>query len=290
MGRAGTPALADRLSEVRAELEGHVAKSQAMAGAFGTDVHAAALAKLGLRVAVVGKGGSGKTVIAGTLCRLLARRGRQVLAADLDSNPGLAYTVGLGPTEAGLPPEALQEHAGADYGWDLAPGLTPCDAVDRFSSAGPDGLRYLGVGKISTTDKAASRRSVVAVNSVLRGFGEPGWDVIGDLEGGPTTPFERYHSFADLVILVAGASWVSGLTVRRLIPMVDDAATMVVFNRMDSGAHHDGIEPVLRIPSDPELIEAERRGLAPIDYCPDSPAVRAIDELADVLAPEEVPV
>lgn len=288
--RAWPPGLAERLSAVRGDLEDRAAEARRSSGAFGAEVRAEARAGLGLRVAVVGKGGSGKTVVAGTLARLLARRGRQVLAADLDGNPGLAYTVGLGPTEAGLPGEALQEDPGAAYGWDIAAGLTPVEAVRRFASMAPDGVRYLGVGKVSAADRDTTKRSVVAVNTVLREFGEPGWDVIGDLEGGPTTPFERYHSFADLVILVAGPSWVSGLTVRRLLPMVDDTATMVVFNRVEGGAHHDGIVPVLRIPADPAVIEAERRGVAPIDHCPDAPAVRAIDELADLLTPKEVPV
>lgn len=288
--RPGPPGLAERLSAVRDELEHRAAEARRAAGAFDAEVQGEARAGLGLRVAVVGKGGSGKTVVAGTLARLLARRARQVLAADLDGNPGLGYTVGLGPTEAGLPPEALQEHPGADYGWDIAGGLTSVEAVRRFASMAPDGVRYLGVGKVSVADRDTTKRSIVAVNTVLREFGEPGWDVIGDLEGGPTTPFERYHSFADLVILVAGPSWASALTVRRLLPMVDDTATMVVFNRMGAGAQHEGIVPVLRVPADPAVIEAERRGVAPIDHCPDAPAVRAIDELADLLTPKEVPV
>lgn len=50
-----------------------------------------------LRVAIAGKGGSGKTTIAGTLARLLAARGRPVLAVDGDTNPNLAQTLGLAP-------------------------------------------------------------------------------------------------------------------------------------------------------------------------------------------------
>ncbi len=57
-----------------------------------------------MRLALVGKGGSGKSVVAGTIARLLAREGRQVLALDLDTLPGLAFSIGLGPVpDAGLP-------------------------------------------------------------------------------------------------------------------------------------------------------------------------------------------
>ena len=49
-----------------------------------------------MKIAVGGKGGSGKTTVAGTLARVLAERGLKVVAVDDDSNPNLALTVGLG--------------------------------------------------------------------------------------------------------------------------------------------------------------------------------------------------
>ncbi|HWF33718.1 MAG TPA: AAA family ATPase [Solirubrobacteraceae bacterium] len=48
---------------------------------------------------MVGKGGVGKTSISGTLARLLARRGRRVLAIDGDPNPNLALTLGVTPEQ-----------------------------------------------------------------------------------------------------------------------------------------------------------------------------------------------
>ena len=48
-----------------------------------------------MKLAVAGKGGSGKTSISGTMARVLARSGRHVLAIDGDSNPNLALTLGI---------------------------------------------------------------------------------------------------------------------------------------------------------------------------------------------------
>lgn len=48
-----------------------------------------------MKLAVAGKGGSGKTSISGTMARVLAREGRRVLAIDGDSNPNLALTLGV---------------------------------------------------------------------------------------------------------------------------------------------------------------------------------------------------
>jgi len=48
-----------------------------------------------MKVAVAGKGGSGKTTISATLARLLSRRGHPVMAVDGDPNPNLAVALGM---------------------------------------------------------------------------------------------------------------------------------------------------------------------------------------------------
>ena len=47
-----------------------------------------------MKIAIAGKGGSGKTTIAGILSRLLAERGDRVWAIDADSNPNLGTSIG----------------------------------------------------------------------------------------------------------------------------------------------------------------------------------------------------
>jgi CO dehydrogenase maturation factor len=244
---------------------------------------AGARARLGLRVAVIGKGGAGKTVVSSTLARTLARRGRRVFAADLDTCPGLAFGLGLPVDDAGLPDEAVEEGPSGLYGWQLATGVTPDQAVERFAAVAPDGVRFLGLGKIGAVDKDKARRSVAAVLQILLGFRAPDWDVIADLEAGPTTPFERYHAFSEDVVVVVGPAWRSAMTARRLLPMVEGRRLTVVGNRFHDEPDHPGLVPDVRIPYDPDLTQAEREGLSPIDACPDSPAVAAIGRLADLL-------
>ena len=242
-----------------------------------------------MRLAVVGKGGTGKTTLAGTLARVLARRGRNVLAIDLDTNPGLAYTLGIPPVDDGLPDAAVEESEDrptAPYGWRLATGLTPADAVQRFSIQGPDGVRFIAPGKIDK-DKDAVRRNTTAVQQIARGFDEPGWDVIGDLEAGSTTPYEGYTAFARRALLVVTPGWTSGLMARRLLPILGDMPTLIVASRFSNGTAHAGLTPDVSIPYDVNLAEADHLGLAPLDHCPDAPGVRAIEALADRLIAEE---
>ena len=277
----------------------HVAALQAIEARAAKElsaVDAAALAeargRLGLRLALIGKGGAGKTVLSSTLARTLARRGRRVFAADLDTSPGLAFSLGIPVTDAGLPDDALEEQPAAPYGWQLAAGLTPDEAVARFGAEGPEGIRFLGLGKIGSADTAAgrpasdkdqARKSVAAVRQILQGFAAPDTDLIADLEAGPTTPFENYHDFAEDVVVVVGPAWRSGMTARRLLPMVGERRLTVVANRFRDEPDHPGLAPAIRIPDDPGLTQAEREGRSPFEACPDSPAVQAIARLADLL-------
>ena len=287
---------ARRMQRFESELGSHIAGLESAAADARKEIDAAdpatrdaARRRLGLRIAVVGKGGAGKTMISATLCRILARKGRKILAADLDTCPGLAISLGLGlGDEASGVPMAVEEHAGAAYGWRLATGVTPEQAVDQYAVTAPDGVRFLSLGKIDEPEKQAAKQTVVAVRQILNGFGEPDWDVLGDMEAGPTTPFERYHSFADQVVVVVGPAWRSGLTARRLLPIVNDVPTVIVANRFRDEPDHEGLEPVMRIPYDPDVAAAERIGVAPIDFCPDAPAVKAVEKLAELFLPQEV--
>lgn len=288
-GRRRLEGVAGELDAHRQMLESAVGAAQHELDAADDATREAARRRLGIRVAVVGKGGAGKTMISATFTRLLARRGRRVLAADLDTNPGLAFSLGLGlgPDRDGVP-TSVEEIAGAPYGWQLASDVTPSEAVERHAVMAPDGVRFLSLGKIDEPEKTAAKQTVVAVRQILSGFGEPDWDVLGDMEAGPTTPFERYHSFADHVVVVVGPAWRSALTARRLLPIVGDVPVTIVANRFRDEPDHPGLEPAVRVPYDAEVGEAERQGLAPIDVCPHSPAVKAVEQLAELFLPQEV--
>src|SRR5262249_21358338 len=106
-----------------------------------------------MKIAVGGKGGSGKTTVAGTLARVLAARGLEVVALDDDSNPNLALTVGLSARSAAVPaafrPDMLAERTdGAGQSWlELA---TPAERfIDQYGVRVADHLSLLVMGQPS---------------------------------------------------------------------------------------------------------------------------------------------
>ena len=103
-----------------------------------------------MKIAVAGKGGSGKTTIAGTLARLLVRQGRQgVLAIDADSNPNLALTLGVSrdllPRLSRIPREVLDRATDASGSrWVLT---KPVNAIVRdHGVTAPEGVTLLLMG------------------------------------------------------------------------------------------------------------------------------------------------
>ena len=103
-------------------------------------------------IAVAGKGGSGKTTIAGTLARLLARRGRQVWAIDADSTPNLGITLGLSRAQAAavqpIPRSILREDTDAEGKRRLTLAVPPADVVRQHSATTPDDVRLLLMGRV----------------------------------------------------------------------------------------------------------------------------------------------
>ena len=103
-----------------------------------------------MKIAVAGKGGSGKTTIAGTLSRVIADQGQRVVAIDDDSNPNLALTVGVAKTSAaalpGLPRDLLAERQDTEGNTRLELAIPAEEFIDRFGIAAHENLTLLVMG------------------------------------------------------------------------------------------------------------------------------------------------
>lgn len=106
-----------------------------------------------MRIAIAGKGGTGKTTIAGTLARELARAGRTVLAIDADTTPNLAVTLGVPVDRArdlvGLPRNLLERHTAPDGTVRTVFAADPLELIEEYGLLGPDGVRLLVMGAVA---------------------------------------------------------------------------------------------------------------------------------------------
>lgn len=244
-----------------------------------------------VRIAVVGKGGAGKTVVAALLAGALADRGKRVLAVDLDTNPGLALSLGLPADDTPFPAEAVEEREGTPYGWTLAEHLDAAETVRRYAVPVTDNLRFLGFGNIASAEHSLSRY-LTAVRRVAEEFREPGWATVADLEAGPATPFEGFTRFATLALLLAEATPASLLAAQRIRSILDHDRTPFGVVVAKARGPHDTARVAQELgtvigtlPYDEQVRRAERRGsLATLPA--GSPGHLAVLSLAERIAAE----
>ncbi|MEO7522286.1 MAG: AAA family ATPase [Gemmatimonas sp.] len=256
-----------------------------------------------MRIAIAGKGGTGKTTIAGTLARALARSGdRQVLAIDADTNPNLASVLGITRERAEeivTLPRNLMERRTMEDGTVKQFFVGDAEAiVDEFGVVGPDDVRLMVMGKVGH----AGSGCLCSAHASVRGFlGEiatkPTSDrhVIVDMEAGLEHLSRGTGRHVSRIVAVLEPYYRSMETARNVASLARDLGitdVVVVANKVRDDGDRDAITEfceahdmrlVGEVPFDGELASVERRGGAPIDDAPDSPAVRAIRNLADSL-------
>ena len=101
-----------------------------------------------MKIAVVGKGGSGKTTTAAVLARTIARSGRPTLALDCDSNPNLGISLGIGEDAT----ERLVSVRDAVDAGEQEHATSADELVERFGADAPDGVRLAVVTAIQNPE------------------------------------------------------------------------------------------------------------------------------------------
>lgn len=245
-----------------------------------------------MKIAVVGKGGSGKTTTAAVIARTMARRGRETLALDCDTNPNLGISLGLG--------EEATEHLVAvrdavDAG-EEEHAATADELVGRFAVEAPDGVRLAVVSAIDHP-KPGCPCCGISPEQLLGELAREQRVVIADFEAGIGTLTRLEGCPIDVLVVVVEPTAKSLEVGRRAVDALGDsspARIVVVANRIrdeqDVTRVRDALPELIRVlvPDDGAITEAERHGLAPLDSAASSAAVQALVDLADgLLVPAE---
>lgn len=253
-----------------------------------------------MKIAVAGKGGVGKTMISAVLARVLARRGFSVLAVDVDPSLNLATSLGV-PAEvaAGIRPiseetELIESRVKTSFGPVI--NLTPKvdDIIERHSLTAPDGVRLIAVGTVRTGGEGCQCPENAFLRAILAQLilGQREMAIL-DMAAGLEHLGRGTAKGVDLMLCIVEPTMKSFDTAVRIVGLSKDLGirrVWVVANKLvkgrdeslvESEASAVGLDIMGIIPYDESIVEAERKGVSPMDLNQDGEAVRAIWNLSE---------
>lgn len=244
-----------------------------------------------LRLALVGKGGSGKSSVAGSLARILSRQGHKTLALDSDPMPGLAISLGLGDLQDAMLADAVEKDLNGR--WKLKRGIGGARAVSRYAITAPDDVRFIQFGKADSGGLNSIFPSVTGfgqmVHRIARDDVMKDWTIVGDLSAGTRQTAYDWAPYADTYLIVVEPTWKSVLTGRRIARLASHRGAeriWLIANKTESDtddelvAERMDMEPAIAIRKDDSILNADQKGLSVFDMAPESPFVGAVENLA----------
>ena len=255
-----------------------------------------------MKIAVAGKGGVGKTLIAGTLAEFLAQKGFTVLAIDADATPNLAVTLGIPHEEAAkiIPVSentALIEsktQTGVPGVYNL--GFSVEDIIEQFSVKTPYNVNLLVMGTV----KSAGSGCMCPANTVIRALlhhllVKRKEAVVTDMEAGVEHMGRGTAEHVETMLIVTDTSLKSMQTANKLHTLAKQIGikkTYIVGNKIRTKQEAELIEnyakqnqiPVLGlVPFDEKILKADMQGETPLRYAEQSIGVAAIHTIGEKL-------
>ena len=255
-----------------------------------------------MKIATVGKGGSGKTTIAGTLARFFSKNGHKVLAIDGDPNPNLALTLGMSRNDADeinyIPPSIMEMVKDDDGSLKLVMSVTKKEFLSTFAASAPENIDLIVMGKPADGSAGSgcmcsSHRAIRGVITEMSDYGE---FTITDMEAGLEHLKRGTAANVDTMLVVIEPYYRSleaGERTASLAKELEIPNIFMVANKVKTDADKAAIDqfcqkhdlPIIGyIPLEEKFMEAERQEKAPIDFDSKSPGAKAIYNISLKLA------
>lgn len=255
-----------------------------------------------LKIAVAGKGGVGKTLIAGALAYFLAKKGFKVLAIDADSSPNLALTLGISPEEAmRIVPvsenqELIRAKTETPYPGVYRLSFTVDDVVKDFAVKSPFDVNLLVMGTIRAAGEGCTCTANALIRSLLRHLiVERDEAVVMDMEAGVEHMGRGTAKHVDTMLLITDSSLKSLEIAKKLQTLAKEAGIkriVLVGNKIAEKDEENAIKKFARVnklvlldlmPYDTQILKADRDGETPLRYAKTSKGLRAVRRICEGL-------
>jgi len=253
-----------------------------------------------MKIAIAGKGGSGKTTIAGILTRVLANGGHKVWAIDADSNPNLGVTIGLPPEKARgmqpMPSKILKEITNEKGERALKLDMPAGEVVRKYGLPVSDRLTLLSMGSVDHAGVGCMCGGHARVRTLLSGIIDEQDEAVTvvDMEAGLEHLSRGTDRHVDVLIAVAEPYFKALETARRVFELGRELGiprVVALANKFRSEnelqvvrdyARQHSMPLIAEIPFDGEVQRADLAAEAPaLDA--KGRAVRAIEKMVDEL-------
>lgn len=254
-----------------------------------------------MKIAVSGKGGVGKTLIAGTLAYHFAKRGLKTIAIDADPSPNLALTLGLSPERARkiLPisenRELVESKTSTEFSGVYRLSFTVDDIVKSFSFKTPYDVNLIVMGTVRSMGAGCTCAANAVVRALLHHLVVERDEVILlDMEAGIEHIGRGTAKQVDTMLVVTDSSIKSLETAKHIDKLAKDAGIGHVFlvgnkvadetqrNTINKFATSNSMKILDLVPFDDQVAKAEMLGETPLRY-EESPAIQTVEKLGDMI-------
>jgi CO dehydrogenase maturation factor len=254
-----------------------------------------------MKVAVSGKGGVGKTLVAGGLARGFAERSLKTIAIDADSSPNLGLTLGLTAEETRkiLPisenKQLVESKTSTGYSHVYNLNFSVDDIVRDYSVPTPLGPNLIVMGTVRSMGAGCMCAPTAVIRALLRHLVvETNEAVVLDLEAGVEHIGRGTARQVDDLLIIADSNMKS-LEIAKHIHDLASAAGMkhlhLIGNRVmndtqkqaiQTFADQNTINVLAYVPWDQKVIESDMLGVTPLSNR-ESEAVKSIDKICELL-------